>query len=369
MTGKRVVCAVAAAVLAAPLARAGAETVLWVNGTESVVPPALSGTASGGGGALLGGLFGSDPVSTVRYPASFWPLTALADPTGPTLGTSVGIGIRSLDAAITSTPGQWVVVGTSQGSLVVDNEQRILDGRPNRPLASSVSFVATADPQGPTGIFTVLLPVGTYIPVLNYTVQAAPTDSPYDTTEVNYQYDGVGNFPDRPWNLVADANALLGGFYLHPSTPGVDLSTVPSSNITSTTNEAGGKVTSYLVPAPYLPLTKPLADLGVPAPVVNQLNSVLKPIIDAGYSAATPNDGPRLLHGQLVAEAPPTPQAQPTPASLRPASTSGRHRVRSGDGPTSPSRSTLGSVPNLHAHPKRISRALREFRRALRNGE
>lgn len=332
MTAKRVVGVVAAAILAAPVARAtAADTVLWVNGTESIVPVKSSGTAPSSPPALLHGAFGSDPVITVPYPASFWPLTAVADPTGPTLGTSVRIGIAALGTAIRTTPGPLVVIGTSQGSLVVDDQQSTLDHSADRPPASSVAFIATADPQGPTGIFTVLLPVGTYIPVLNYTVQAAPTDSPYDTTEVNYQYDGIGDFPDRPWDLVADANALLGALYLHPATPGVNLSTVPPSSITTTTNKAGGTVTSYLVPAPYLPLTEPLTQLGVPAPVVNALDGLLKPVIDAGYSAATPNDGPYLSHGQLVT-APPNPLVRPGPKPP-PAATAANFAAHQGKSP------------------------------------
>ena len=101
MTAKRVVGVVAAAILAAPVARAtAADTVLWVNGTESIVPVKSSGTAPSSPPALLHGAFGSDPVITVPYPASFWPLTAVADPTGPTLGTSVRIGTAALGTAI-----------------------------------------------------------------------------------------------------------------------------------------------------------------------------------------------------------------------------------------------------------------------------
>jgi hypothetical protein len=29
-------------------------------------------------------------------------------------------------------------------------------------------------------------------------------------------YDGIADFPDRPWNVVADVNALMGVACYHP---------------------------------------------------------------------------------------------------------------------------------------------------------
>ena len=233
--GTRFVAALAAAILAVPITTANAaDTVLWLNGTESVVPGPPPSGPPGGPISVLHGAYGTNVV-TVKYPASFWPLTAAADPTGPVLGVSVDEGIANLHKAIGSTSGTVAVVGTSQGSLVVDDVQDDLDRTGAQPDAD-LTFVATADPQGATGLFTVFLPTGTHIPILEYTTRAAPVESAFDRVDITYQYDGVGNFPDRPWNLLADLNAILGGFYLHPLTQWADLSTVPESNITTTTN-------------------------------------------------------------------------------------------------------------------------------------
>ena len=297
--GTRVVAALAAAILAAPIATAhAADTVLWLNGTESVVPGPPPSVPPGGPISVLHDAYGTNVV-TVKYPASFWPLTAAADPTGPVLGVSVDEGITNLHKAIGTSSGTVAVVGTSQGSLVVDDVQDDLDRLGSQPDAD-LTFVATADPQGATGVFTVLFPTGTHIPILEYTTRAAPAESAFDRVDITYQYDGVGNFPDRPWHLLADLNAILGGFYLHPLTPWADLSTVPESNITTTANSRGATTTTYLVPAPYLPLTRPLEQLGVPTGIVRALDALLIPIINKGYSNLTPEDGPHLSHGKLV---------------------------------------------------------------------
>lgn len=316
--GTRFVAALAAAILAVPITTANAaDTVLWLNGTESVVPGPPPSGPPGGPISVLHGAYGTNVV-TVKYPASFWPLTAAADPTGPVLGVSVDEGIANLHKAIGSTSGTVAVVGTSQGSLVVDDVQDDLDRTGAQPDAD-LTFVATADPQGATGLFTVFLPTGTHIPILEYTTRAAPVESAFDRVDITYQYDGVGNFPDRPWNLLADLNAILGGFYLHPLTQWADLSTVPESNITTTTNSRGATITTYLVPAPYLPLTRPLEQLGVPTGIVHALDSMLIPIINKGYSNLTPEDGPHLSHGKLIDTAttkPEAPEKKPSPRSV-----------------------------------------------------
>ena len=121
--GTRFVAALAAAILAVPITTANAaDTVLWLNGTESVVPGPPPSGPPGGPISVLHGAYGTNVV-TVKYPASFWPLTAAADPTGPVLGVSVDEGIANLHKAIGSTSGTVAVVGTSQGSLVVDDVQ------------------------------------------------------------------------------------------------------------------------------------------------------------------------------------------------------------------------------------------------------
>lgn len=44
----------------------------------------------------------------------------------------------------------------------------------------------------------------------------------------------------------------------------------------------------------------PLAHIGVPAPIVGALDSLLRPVVDAGYSSLTPAAGPYLSGGSLI---------------------------------------------------------------------
>lgn len=64
---------------------------------------------------------------------------------------------------------------------------------------------------------------------------------------------------------------------------------VPPQNIRTTVNSRGGKTTTYLIPEQHLPLVLPFRYLGVPEETLNQLDLVLKPLVDSGYSR---NDDP-----------------------------------------------------------------------------
>jgi hypothetical protein len=124
---------------------------------------------------------------------------------------------------------------------------------------------------------------GTYIPILNYRVTRI-AQSPYDTTIVIGEYDGWSDPPDRPWNLVASANALAGIVYVHgPPSFTADVSGLPPESVIPRTDEEHGSVTTYLVPTENLPLTQVFRDVGVPDALVDKADDVLRPVIDAGY--------------------------------------------------------------------------------------
>jgi diacyltrehalose acyltransferase len=59
---------------------------------------------------------------------------------------------------------------------------------------------------------------------------------------------------------------------------------VPERNIRTTVNSKGAKTTSYMVPEQHLPLVMAFKYLGVDEPTLNRLDSVLLPMVDAGYS-------------------------------------------------------------------------------------
>jgi hypothetical protein len=66
-----------------------------------------------------------------------------------------------------------------------------------------------------------------------------------------------------------------------------------------------------MIPREQLPLTRPLLQLGVPTWAVDEIDKLLMPLIQTGYSTLTPNLGPHIDHGQLVWTSPPAPAAEP----------------------------------------------------------
>ena len=190
---------------------------------------------------------------------------------------------------------------------------------------SSLSFVIVADAE--RGILSALTPLfGTRPDALDYTVRPMPV-TPYDVMVVKGEYDGLADWPDRPWNLLAVFNALAGtgiwpGFRsTHWDTIWQDPTTAPTENITTTVNDKGGVTTTYLVPVAELPILQPLRDQGMPESTISWLISVLKPLVDLGYrrndwrTLTVPLRGPQVRVGARPAQWAAT--AESTPANRR----------------------------------------------------
>ena len=71
--------------------------------------------------------------------------------------------------------------------------------------------------------------------------------------------------------------------------------------VDTTTNSKGATTTTYMVPTRQLPLTQPLRDIGAPTKTIDKIDKVLRPVVNAGYSRLTPNAGPHIQNGILVA--------------------------------------------------------------------
>ena len=299
----RIIGAIAAAVGIAAVpstlsAAAHADTALFAGGTN--IPPYLKGLVTSPDYPLNKQYFADDTVVDIPYPGTIGPFSGIGT---PTLGESVFEGVTNLAAAIQRTTGPILVLGDSQGALVVDAVHARVSNDPTSPPASQMSFLVIADPDY-GGVFSVLFPPGFTIPLVNYTIQA-PVEDRYDVVVFKNEYDGAADFPDRPWNLLADANAILGFYYRHASTTSLNPYTLPAQNITVSTNSQGGTTTTYLNPAEHLPLTQPLRDIGVPTQLIDWIDSLLRPIVDAGYSRNDPGPvhGPTFSGGQFY---PPT---------------------------------------------------------------
>ena len=237
---------------------------------------------------------GSTPV-VVNYPATAGLLSGFFKPTAD---QSMAIGRQALNTDIlnaTSNGQPVVVAGESLGAMVIDREEAYLATDPSAPSPDQLSFIEFSNPE--RGLADTYLPAGTHVPLLGYTVGDPPV-SQYDTTIVYHQYDGFADPPDRPWNLLADANAFAGVNHYHLYTEFTWQDQVVE--VSSVTNSLGGTTTTYMVPATTLPLLIPLQEFGVPAPIVDHLNSVLTPMVNEGYSQYDPAGCPYFSHGKLV---------------------------------------------------------------------
>jgi len=219
------------------------------------------------------------------------------------IGESVDAASNDLYAALLATPGPKIGVGLSGSTMAINDVMRRLAvayaaDPTSVPGPDAVSFMVAGDAE--RGIFPALVPFfGQTIPGYNYTVKPIPV-TPYDITVVKGEYDGAGDWPDRPWNLLAVANAFAasGAFEgfgsVHKDAIFADYTAVPAKNITTAVNSAGGVTTTYIIPTDDLPLLRPLIAQGVPQSTVDTLTKVLKPFVDSAYSRNDwrPTDGP-----------------------------------------------------------------------------
>lgn len=253
---RKILAAVAVAAVVATPCVAGASTITftlngtsqWADAGQDIPPLNLSG--------LLSGEF-DGPSVPVPYPA-----TVLG------MDYSVAVGADRLVAGIQSTPGDKGVVGISQGAIAIAEAKRRLVALPadQRPAPGELRFIAVADPTRPG--HGALAQAGYQTP-----------DTPYDTTYITREYDGLADLPDR-FNVLAILNATAGIAYVHIYY-GELPDGIPARNITTTVNSSGGTVTDILIPNAHLPLLQPLRDLGFN---MNGVETMLRPMVDAGYS-------------------------------------------------------------------------------------
>lgn len=210
---------------------------------------------------------------------------------GPSVGESVDEGEGNLDAAI-RRGGPGTAIGLSEGALVVNATQARLANDPTAPPPNTLSFATFGDPIARhafgQSFLTAMFPVGGVVPALDYRVPP-PFESQYDTKMFVSAYDSIADFPDRPDNLFALANTLMGLATGHTAVAFTNPGMVPPQNIRTTVNSRGATTTTYLIPEKHLPLVMPLAYLGVDEGTLNQLDAILLPRVNAGYSR---NDDP-----------------------------------------------------------------------------
>jgi PE-PPE domain len=270
-----------------------AQTSIFVDGTKSITGNEEGVPFFRMADSFKGGY--TQPVADdnvfIEYPRSLGPLTGLGD---PTYDDSEGLATDEIVKAVAKAraenpnPNDTIyVVAYSQGAGAAANAIPILE---QMGLNENVQFVLASNPRRNDGGILTRLPAGVYVPVLGVSFGGGttPTDPDTKVLQVTKQYDGVADAPDYIFNVAADANALLGFYYLHSGyykdVPLVDPANPPAGAIVSTSPD--GTITDVLLVAPEgeLPLTMPLLALGVPKDVVVALDPFLRSIIETGYS-------------------------------------------------------------------------------------
>jgi hypothetical protein len=210
---------------------------------------------------------------------------------GPSVGESVDEGEGNLEATIRAG-GPGTAIGLSEGALVLNAVQARLANDPTAPPPDQLTFATYGDPVARhafgESFLTQMFPVGSVVPSLDYRVPP-PVESQYDTEVFVSAYDSIADWPERPDNWMSLANAIVGLATGHTAVAFTNPSMVPPQNIRTTVNSKGATTTTYMIPEKHLPLVLPFGYLGVPEETLNQLDAVLKPMVDAGYSR---NDNP-----------------------------------------------------------------------------
>jgi hypothetical protein len=188
--------------------------------------------------------------------------------------------------------GPGTVFGLSEGAMVVNAVQARLAAYPNAPPPDQLSFAVFGDPIGQhafgDGWLRQNFPVGATVPSMDFVIPA-PVESQYDTYSFVSAYDSIADWPDRPDNWMSLLNSIAGLATGHTAVAFTNPSNVPAQNIRSTVNSRGGTTTTFMIPEQHLPLVIPLKYVGVDEGTLNQLDAVLKPMVDSGY---TRNDDP-----------------------------------------------------------------------------
>lgn len=243
-------------------------------------------------------------------------LTALVTPEQgyPVYGTltfdaSVAQGVGDLRQAVTAEPSgtDTIVFGFSQSATIVtDYLDEVANGSvKNPPHPSEVRFVLAGDPNNPDGGLFERFD-GFYYPGYNETYNGATPDLAYPTDIYTLQYDGYGDFPRYPLDLLADLNAAMGADEDHLGSPPVYESLTPAQVATAIVEPvspgATGDTTYYMILTQGLPLLEPLVKAGAPQWLVDLIEPDLRVLVDLGYGNI---GGPDTEYANL-----------PTPASL-----------------------------------------------------
>ncbi|WP_036427307.1 MULTISPECIES: PE-PPE domain-containing protein [unclassified Mycobacterium] len=236
-----------------------------------------------------------DSFHVVPYPGQInveWPIiSALPGLSGipywpHSLKQSERIGAGYLEQDIAKqAPGEKItILGMSQGAEVAEIARADMAKDPAYVAhAGDYTFTLIGDPYQPNGGILSRFTAWNRMPILGDLFpfgRPGPSDSPFQTTVYQNQYDGFADFPAY-FNPLAVVNAVMGIVFEHVL-PGYALEPKASSNTVSTT--VGN--TTYVTFPQRLPLLAPLrlaASLIGAQRLVDAMDPVLRVIIESAY--------------------------------------------------------------------------------------
>lgn len=209
---------------------------------------------------------------------------------GPSVEESIDVGAPHTIQTI-KAGGPGTVMGLSEGAMVLNEVQAQLANDPDAPPRDQLTFAMFGDPVGKhafgEGFLTQMFPVGAVVPSLDYRIRP-PVESQYNTYQFVSPYDSIADWPDQADNSwMSVVNAVFGLATGHTAVAFTDPSNVPARNIRTTVNSKGATTTTYMIPEQHLPIVMGFKYLGVDETTLNKLDSVLLPMVDAGYSRSS----------------------------------------------------------------------------------
>ncbi len=181
-------------------------------------------------------------------------------------------GLAALTVALSSVPSATKVVGFSQGAVIASEWLRGNSDNALAPSPEDLSFVLVANP---------LRKYGGSRPAYDSANRPTPATR-YEVLDITIEYDGVADFPDSPFNLLALANALAGLQYIHVR----DYEDLDLENAEKLVWREGN-TTYVLVRTQEIPLLEPLRQIGLGG-LADTLNDPLKTVIDSAYDRNYP---------------------------------------------------------------------------------
>ncbi|MGX9673195.1 PE-PPE domain-containing protein [Mycobacterium sp. HM-7] len=196
----------------------------------------------------------------------------------------IGAGYLEQDIAKQASGQKITILGMSQGAEVAEIARAHMAKDPTYVAhAGDYTFTLIGDPYQPNGGILSRFTAWNRMPILGDLFpfgRPGPSDSPFQTTVYQNQYDGFADFPAY-FNPLAVVNAVLGIMFEHVL-PGYALEPKTSSNTVSTT--VGN--TTYVTFPQRLPLLAPLrlaASLIGAQRLVDAMDPVLRVIIESAY--------------------------------------------------------------------------------------